>query len=344
MLVTNEDKLKHKENNKMKKLGMKIITKATVIAAAASLMIGGTQVFAAERISDGDTVNVDLDGYTTKTNYTFVPESTGDYNFSASESDNSRMTPSVRIYRGSTLIGEFGIDYTISLESGVSYQIQARGTGLRRGQEGSYSLSITRIAPPVFPEDVAPDYGMEDIFDEVITDPQIDDAEDNTVIENADDHIVIVDNTIPAAVITPSVPDAAPSIAAPAAASVAAPAASREAMAEGFVNRLYTTVLNRQPDQAGKTFWVNELIAGQVSGSKVAEGFINSQEFINRDLDDEDFIETLYVVFFNRIPSEAEVDNWENALDNGASRTQVFDSFAASSEWSNTCSGFGINK
>ena len=24
--------------------------------------------------------------------------------------------------------------------------------------------------------------------------------------------------------------------------------------------------------------------------------------------------------------------------------TQVFDSFAASSEWSNTCSGFGINK
>ncbi len=70
----------------------------------------------------------------------------------------------------------------------------------------------------------------------------------------------------------------------------------------------------------------------------------NENKLTHRDLDDEDFIETLYVVFFNRIPSEAEVDNWENALDNGASRSQVFDSFAASSEWSNTCSGFGINK
>ena len=45
MLVTNENELTRKENNKMKKLGKKIITKATVIAAAASLMIGGTQVF-----------------------------------------------------------------------------------------------------------------------------------------------------------------------------------------------------------------------------------------------------------------------------------------------------------
>ena len=58
----------------------------------------------------------------------------------------------------------------------------------------------------------------------------------------------------------------------------------------------------------------------------------------------EDFVETLYTVFFNRVPSDAEVDNWEDALDNGATRAAVIDGFAASAEWANTCSGFGITK
>lgn len=76
----------------------------------------------------------------------------------------------------------------------------------------------------------------------------------------------------------------------------------------------------------------------------MVEGFLNSAEFLARDLDNEDFVETLYTVFFNRVSSDAEVDNWEDALDNGATRATVIDGFAASAEWANTCSGFGITK
>jgi len=326
MFATNElTKRLHKERDVMNRLGKKMITRAAVAAVATSLLVGGAQVFAAERLSDGGTVLVELDSYNTKTNYTFVPDVTGDYNFSASESDNDRMSPSVRIYRGSTLIGEFDGEYLVSLEAGVSYQIQARETGLKRGQEGSYSLTVSSIAPAVIPEDVAPDYGMEDLFDDVIYVPVIEDTEVDTVV---------ISNPTPA----PSTSNAV------AATTTLLSSASPMAMVEGFVDRLYTTVLNRQPDEAGKSYWVNQILNEQASGSKIAEGFLNSAEFLARDLDNEDFVETLYTVFFNRVPSDAEVDNWEDALDNGATRAAVVDGFAASAEWANTCSGFGITK
>lgn len=326
MFATNKlTKRLHKERDVMNRLGKKMITRAAVAAVATSLLVGGAQVFAAERLSDGGTVLVELDSYNTKTNYTFVPDVTGDYNFSASESDNDRMSPSVRIYRGSTLIGEFDGEYLVSLEAGVSYQIQARETGLKRGQEGSYSLTVSSIAPAVIPEDVAPDYGMEDLFDDVIYVPVIEDTEVDTVV---------ISNPTPA----PSTSNAV------AATTTLLSSASPMAMVEGFVDRLYTTVLNRQPDEAGKTYWVNQILNEQASGSKIAEGFLNSDEFLARDLDNEDFVETLYTVFFNRVPSDAEVDNWEDALDNGATRATVIDGFAASAEWANTCSGFGITK
>lgn len=337
MFATNKlTKRLHKERNVMNRLGKKFITRAAVAAVATSLLVGGAQVFAAERLSDGGTVLVELDSYNTKTNYTFVPDVTGDYNFSASESDNDRMSPSVRIYRGSTLIGEFDGEYLVSLEAGVSYQIQARETGLKRGQEGSYSLTVSSIAPSVIPEDVAPDYGMENLFDDVIYVPVIEDTEDDTVV---------ISNPTPAPSVVNDTPAAAPSTSnAVAATTTLLPSASPRAMVEGFVDRLYTTVLNRQPDEAGKTYWVNQILNEQASGSKIAEGFLNSAEFLARDLDNEDFVETLYTVFFNRVPSDAEVDNWEDALDNGATRAAVIDGFAASAEWSNTCSGFGITK
>ncbi len=45
-----------------------------------------------------------------------------------------------------------------------------------------------------------------------------------------------------------------------------------------FVNRLYKTILNRDPDSAGKADWVNRLSKG-TSRSTVLSGFLNSTEF-----------------------------------------------------------------
>ena len=346
----------------MHKTGRKIITKAAVAAVATSLLLGGAQVFAAENMQTGDTVMVQLNGDKTKTDYTFVPEMDGDYLFETGYVTNYRMSPKVRIYDGSTLVAEFGSGCSRvveGMEAGRSYTVQAGEFGLRRNQYGAYDLmvtNLTQIAPDYgmmdvdyLHEDVSPDFGNIDIdflaeipvvaepsvVDEtpVSVIPVIDDTQavpSVTVIEEAP---VIVDHSAP-------VMPAPPAVVNTASASVSGP--SRLMMIEGFVNRLYDTALGRSADAEGKAFWMDQIAGGQISASEAAIGFMNSREFLNKDLDDEAFVNVLYTVYFNRVPSAAEAENWVSALENGAARDEVISAFAASSEWGNTCSGFGI--
>ena len=113
---------------------------------------------------------------------------------------------------------------------------------------------------------------------------------------------------------------------------------------EQFVDRLYSVALNRAADVDGRAYWVDILSNQRESGSKVARGFIFSTEFISRDLDNEEFVETLYSVFFNRVATDDEIDNWVDALEAGASRSAVVNGFAASEEWANSCEAYGVTK
>lgn len=79
------------------------------------------------------------------------------------------------------------------------------------------------------------------------------------------------------------------------------------------------------------------------SGSYVARGFFHSQEFLGRNLSDEEFVTVLYRVFFDREPDPVGFANWTNALANNATRDQVIDGFAGSIEWQSTCARFMVN-
>ena len=129
-------------------------------------------------------------------------------------------------------------------------------------------------------------------------------------------------------------------------AAIAAPAVVSAVSAnngvEGFVDRLYVNALNRDADSVGRTFWISLLNSRQKTGTEVANGFFNSVEFASRSLDNEQFVTTLYSVFFDRKPSSAEVDNWVNALNGGASRSSVIAGFTSSAEWTNICQEYSI--
>ena len=112
---------------------------------------------------------------------------------------------------------------------------------------------------------------------------------------------------------------------------------------EGFVDRLYVNALNRNADESGRAYWINILNAKEQTGTQVANGFFNSVEFASRNLNNEQFVQTLYKVFFDRKPDQAGLDNWINALNNGATRSQVIAGFTGSSEWTDTCNAYGIN-
>ena len=111
---------------------------------------------------------------------------------------------------------------------------------------------------------------------------------------------------------------------------------------EAFVTRFYQQCLGREPDQEGLNNWTNALLDGSISGADVANGFIFSQEFINRNTSNEEFITILYRAFFDREPDTDGFNGWLGFLNSGASRADVLDGFIYSVEFENLCNNYGI--
>ncbi len=144
--------------------------------------------------------------------------------------------------------------------------------------------------------------------------------------------------------ITEPAPQPDPAPAAPSSAPAGpTPEQIRAQLISNFVERLYIVALDRSYDVVGRDYWVDQLMNQGNSGSYVAKGFFHSQEFLARDLSDEEFVTVLYSVFFDRTPDAEGFANWTNALANGATRDQVIAGFAGSPEWAATCARFEVN-
>lgn len=109
-----------------------------------------------------------------------------------------------------------------------------------------------------------------------------------------------------------------------------------------FVTRLYNVTLDRDPDAPGLADWKSRLGTHTASGRDVAFGFIFSQEFTNRNLSNEDYVEYLYKAFFGRASDAAGKADWVGRLNGGQSRVEVFDGFVGSTEFDNLCKKYGI--
>ncbi|MBR3058449.1 MAG: DUF4214 domain-containing protein [Clostridiales bacterium] len=122
-----------------------------------------------------------------------------------------------------------------------------------------------------------------------------------------------------------------------------APEPTKEPSFEDFVERLYTVALNRKSDPEGKEFWMDEIKNGYRTGADCAEYFLISEEFSNRKLSIDDFVETLYKTFFNRESEPTGKAYWIDQLKtNQKSREDVIRDFANSTEWCNVCATYGV--
>lgn len=114
-----------------------------------------------------------------------------------------------------------------------------------------------------------------------------------------------------------------------------------------FVANLYYVTLNRAPDGTGLQDWDGYLRPYYSQGPAqflaaakiVAGGFFGSQEYVNRNRSNSEYVYDLYRTYLNREPDQGGWDAWTNALNNGASRQLVQQGFADSSEFANTVSG-----
>ena len=109
-----------------------------------------------------------------------------------------------------------------------------------------------------------------------------------------------------------------------------------------FVSRMYTVALNRDAEEAGLEDWSLQLESKQIDGAGIANGFIMSEEFKNKQLSDQDYVKTLYQTFFDREPDTNGYNSWIAALKKGADRGYVLAGFTDSEEFSNLCESFGI--
>lgn len=115
-----------------------------------------------------------------------------------------------------------------------------------------------------------------------------------------------------------------------------------EKQIRAFVSRMYTVALGREAEKAGLDDWSKQLLEHTNDGAGLARGFICSGEFINKNLNNEAYVNTLYKTFFDREPDEGGKANWLKALNTGTSRNAVLAGFVNSQEFANLCDRYGI--
>ncbi|MGN0665798.1 MAG: DUF4214 domain-containing protein [Huintestinicola sp.] len=109
-----------------------------------------------------------------------------------------------------------------------------------------------------------------------------------------------------------------------------------------YVSRMYTKALNRTYDIKGLNNHTGRYIAGTKDAKGIAHDFIFSTEFKNRNLTDDEFIDTLYAALFDRNPDAKGKANWQTRMKDGWTREQVFNGFTCSAEFKKLVASFGI--
>lgn len=113
---------------------------------------------------------------------------------------------------------------------------------------------------------------------------------------------------------------------------------------DAFVYRLYNIALIRDGDKEGLEDWIDRLDTKKESAAEVAWGFFFSDEFLNKNYTDEQYIELLYLTMFGRESDGAGKRYWLECLENGVSREYIYRGFAESPEFTGLCGDFGVER
>jgi V8-like Glu-specific endopeptidase len=109
-----------------------------------------------------------------------------------------------------------------------------------------------------------------------------------------------------------------------------------------FVQRFYRLVLGREPELNGFNNWIVQLTSDAKSAGAIAREFFMSSEFTNRDLSNEEFLNTAYLAILNRYADMAGQRYWLNQLSSGVSRLEVVEGFINSQEFSDLAELYGL--
>lgn len=111
-----------------------------------------------------------------------------------------------------------------------------------------------------------------------------------------------------------------------------------------FVVRLYRKALGREPEDSGLNGWCECILSGNMAPVDVAKNeFFGSKEFTDKNLNDEEYVKTLYRTFMGREAEETGLSGWLNCLQvQGWSRDEVLMQFADSQEFKDIMAQYGL--
>lgn len=110
-----------------------------------------------------------------------------------------------------------------------------------------------------------------------------------------------------------------------------------------FVARNYREFLGREYDIDGLNDWTGRINNRVQTMQDIASGFVFSEECINKNLSNEEFVQMLYRGCFDRTGDNLGVADWVSKLNSGEyNREQVFLGFANSQEFANMVSSYGL--
>lgn len=83
-----------------------------------------------------------------------------------------------------------------------------------------------------------------------------------------------------------------------------------------FVQRVYTIALGREPEVTGWNFWIDKLQKKEITATEfIAENLMTQKEFVEKELNKQQFVTTMYTLIVNREPDEEGQKYWEGKYD-----------------------------
>lgn len=102
---------------------------------------------------------------------------------------------------------------------------------------------------------------------------------------------------------------------------------------EAYVDRLYRKVLDREPDAAGRTYHINELMNRRTAPAQTGYSFYFGTEEMKTREANEEFVCELYRGLLGREADAAGKENWLKRIYKDMSREALFHAFVASAEF-----------
>ncbi len=114
---------------------------------------------------------------------------------------------------------------------------------------------------------------------------------------------------------------------------------------DAFIKRLYILVLGREYDPKGLNDWKEFLKTKKESASSIIKDFFFSDEFLSKNVNNEEFVKIAYLTILGREATDEEISYWSEKLSNNEeSREDILNDFLSSEEFKELVKKYKIER